>query len=378
MRVFLLISARGRGISIMERIAQEGHRAIVYVNNYRDKTIGDGRVEKHKTKDTLVSLDGEFDRDVLLSLLYPTPDCVIFDEQVYGFGIVADEIRKTGIPVFGTSIWEERVSLEEKFNNKVIKTLGIGGEEVNDVSVQISTEAWFNGVETLAVVHAMEERKLMEGGKGPGTSGMGSVVWIGRSDSRLYDLTIGKLIPLLKKINYRGVVGVDAVVGEKGVSVPRILAGLRFGSIFPLLEMYRGKVNDLIYGMAAGVLREMKFKASLGVGVTLAVLPFPILTGPNLYSFVPITGLNQQNLKHFWGVDVCKKGDSYLVSGNGGEIGHVTARGDEIEGFSQLRDAKRRVMRTINNLSIPDVMYRLDIGNRVEGDRSKLKTWGMI
>ena len=73
-----------------------------------------------------------------------------------------------------------------------------------------------------------------------------------------------------------------------------------------------------------------------------------------------------------------KKDGKYLCSGNGGDVGAVTARGDKIDSYSPLRDAKRRALRTISNLIIPDLMYRRDIGDRVQHEQEQLRKWGWL
>ena len=123
----------------------------------------------------------------------------------------------------------------------------------------------------------------------------------------------------------------------------------------------------------------MNFKSKLGIGIQLALPPFPFENCyPELYKDTPIHGLNKHNLKHFWPYDVQKIEDDYFSTGNGGRLGVITARGDEVQGYSPLRDARRRALRTIRNLKVGSLMYREDVGNNVEKERALLKEWKWI
>lgn len=440
MRVFTFLSKQGDSIPLAQRIMQEGHRVQFYINDVDARLAGDGLVEKHREKGVLVSENGRINSKVFEALRSPTPDCIILDMVGDGFGVAADRYRKLGIPVIGGGEWADKIELDRPFGAKVMETTGIGYpmshvftdykkaiafvKETGDAyvykpsgnqhtsttyvaqgpedligmleyysadiheefelqekvdGVEVSTECWFNGKEVIGVNHTMEEKALMEGGKGPKAGCMGSVVWIGSTSSRLFKESLGRLVPLMRKVKYVGPLDINAIVDEKNFYGLEFTARFGYDALFVLMEMYKGRINDLLYGCATGVLKHMSFKSQLGIGIDLAVPPYPFPDcDPEIYKDVLIQGLNKQNLKHFWSYDVYKKDGRYLCSGNGGDLGTVTARGDEVAGFSPLRDAKRRAMRTIGNLIIPDVMYRTDIGNRVEGDKAKLDKWGWL
>lgn len=440
MRVFLFISCYGISWPMAERCVQEGHRAIVYINEKDCRRIGNGLVEKHEVKDIMIDEEGNLDKKVLDSLLYPKPDCIIFDMVNYGYGKAADILRKKGYPVIGGSEWQDKVELDRLFGAKIMKVLGIGTPDTKSFTdydqaikfveqnqkiyvfkpcgnqgnmttyvakgpddligmlefyktrvneefqlqekkdgIEISSELWFNGKEVINVNFTMEEKALMEGNKGPKTGCMGSVVWEGNQECKIYKEGVGKLVPLLKKLKYVGPIDLNALIDKDQIWGLEFTARFGYDAIYIFMELMKSKVNDLLYGVATGVVRKIEFRSPTAIGVLLAVPPYPDNDGNlKLYKDVLIQGLNPQILKHFWGDDIYKQGDDYLLSGNGGRIATITARGDSIPGYSPIRDAKRRVYRTISNLIIPDVMYRSDIGDRVQGEKDKLKSWGWL
>ena len=367
MRVFTFISSNGDAIPIAQRVEQEGHRVQFYINNKKARRIGDGLVEKHKEDGVLVGRHGRVDMQVLHALLSPTPDCIVYDMADYGYGNSADSFRKLGIPVIGSCEWGDRIELDLPFSMQVMNTVGIAHKPID--GIDITTELWFNGKEAININHTLRDNRLMEGDKGP-KADMGNVVWLGSADSKLYKESIGKLIPLLQKIEYIGPLSLELTVGEHELCGRRFTAHFNYGAVFVLFEMLKGRINDLLYSTAVGISKALLFKSKLGIGVKLAVMPDRFDS--------TIEGLNKHNLKHFWGCAVSKDGDTYQVHKESSNVGTVTARGDEIQGFSALRDAKRRAMRTVNNIEVVDVMYRMDVGNKVERDRTQLKKWGWL
>lgn len=437
MRTYLLISKGGDGWPIASRIQDEGHRAIVYINEEDKRRVGNGMVEKSVVQEELITKEGAIETSVLEKVLHPKPDCIIFDMVGKGYGKLADQLRKS-YPVIGGCAWADQVELDRPYGNKVMKMVGInvpkthtfddyqkairfveeenkpfvykpsgnqpttttyvakGADDLigmleyySDIKeefelqevvhgIEVSTELWFNGKDVVGVNHTMEEKTLCEGGLGPKTGCMGSAVWIGLENSKLYREGIGKLVPALRKVKYIGPIDLNTIVAEGKLYGLEFTARFGYDALFILFEMLRGKVNDLLYGVATGVAKGMTFKSNWGMGIDLVVPPYPLDIKPDLYKDVLIQGLNRGNLKHFWPYDVYKKGDRYLCAGNGGDLGVVTARGDEIGDWSPIRDAKRRIIRTISNLIIPDMIYRRDIGNRVSDERAQLKKWGWL
>ena len=437
MREFLIISKGGDSLSIAQRIESEGHKVNFYVNDEDKRAVGEGIISKSKVTEVLVSKEGTVNNSVLQKLLKPEPDCIIMDMVGEGFGDVASML-KSKYPLIGGSKWGNRVELDRIYGTKVMRVSGINTpmttnfsdygkaisfvEETNKTyvykpsgnqattttyvaegpddmigmleyysgikepfelqervnGIEVSTELWFNGKEVLGVNHTMEEKRFMEGNLGVQSGCMGSAVWLGTQGSKLYKEGVGKLVPALKKVGYRGPIDLNTIVTKDKLYGLEFTARFGYDAICILLEMYRGKVNDLMYGMAAGINIPMKFKSNWGIGIDLSVPPYPLDIEPNLYKGILIQGINKYNLKHIWFYDIQKKDNRYMTSGNGGDICTITARGDEIGNYHPLRDAKRRVMRTIHNLIIPDIQYRRDIGDRVYEEHKQLMKWGWL
>jgi phosphoribosylamine--glycine ligase len=438
MRVYLMISKTGSAWVLAQRIKDEGHRALVYINESSRREVGNGIVEKHPEQRKLIMEDGSIDFEVLDKVLYPKPDCIIFDMVENGFGTLADHLTKEGYCVIGGCAWADKVEIDRPYGAKVMKMVGINTpatykftdyqkaisfvEEKNEPfvykpsgnkcttttyvaqtaddligmleyysdikeefelqekvdGIEVSSEIWFNGKEIVNANCTMEEKSLFPAGIGPKCGSQGSVVWIESPLKKLFKEGVGKLVPALKKMGYRGPIDLNTIVTKDKLYGLEFTARFGYNALFVLLEMYKGKLSDLMYGIASGVQKEMQFRSEFGIGIALGVPPYPLDVEPDLYKDVLIQGINSSNEKHIWLYDAYKKGDRYLCAGCGGDVGDVTARGDSIGSWSPIRDAKRRVMRTINNLIIPDVMYREDIGDRVQEEYQWLKNNGWL
>ncbi|KKN05354.1 hypothetical protein LCGC14_1088180 [marine sediment metagenome] len=246
MKAFLFISKQGDGCALANRIMSEGHRSILYINVKKNRRVGDGIVEKSSISEELILRDGRVRWGILDQLLKTNPDVVVMDMVGRGFGKVAERIRELGVPVVGGSVFGNTVELNRPYGSQVMKMMGIpvpethvfngfpeairfiesskgayvykpsgnkpthttyvanGKEDMVGMlkhysgqrgefglqkrvsGIEVSTELWFNGKEVLNVNHTMEEKSLMDNGIGAKTGSMGSVVWEGHQDSRLY------------------------------------------------------------------------------------------------------------------------------------------------------------------------------------------------
>lgn len=299
--------------------------------------------------------------------MYQIPEVIL-----YSF-----EDRGIKFPPIESCTLATNIETKRAFRMKLLKTAGITSLDSPVNGVKISTDLWFTGTEISCITHTMKESSLMEGGKGPEVLCMGSVLWVGDDGSRLFKEGVGKLLPFLLKMHYVGPISLTTIVTKDKVYATDITTTFSYSSIFILLEMYKGKVEELLKQLSDNKLGRMEFKSEIGIGIDLSVLPFPLGTFID-WTPIELLGFNKFNLKHFWGYDFSRVKDKYYTRGKGGRIGTVTSRGDNIAGFSPLRDAKRRVHRTIGNLRIPGLMYRRDIGDRVDGDKLKLTNYGWL
>jgi len=71
-------------------------------------------------------------------------------------------------------------------------------------------------------------------------------------------------------------------------------------------------------------------------------------------------------------MDTKKVGKEYMSAGSKGRLMQVVARGRTVD------ECRRRVYRTISNLSIDNVQYRTDIGYAAVKAEKQLGNWGYL
>ena len=269
MRHYLFISKNGDSYPIAQRIIEEGHKVTFYNNEL--SSVGQGIINVPPIRAKLISPEGVINRGVVSLLLKPEPDCVVMDMVGKGFGKLAEELKHK-FPLIGGSLWGEHIELDRPYGSKVMKLVGINTPPTfrfNDYSkairfveehpkawvykpsgnecttttyvsedgdgmigmleyyagehdefelqervygIEVSSELWFNGKDVVNVNYTMEEKRLMEGNLGPQTGCMGSAVWIGTQKSKLYREGVGKIVPSLRKVGYRGPIDLNTII----------------------------------------------------------------------------------------------------------------------------------------------------------------------
>ena len=426
----LFISNEGDSLSIAQRVDREDHKALLYINNPEARKVGDGLVEKIGFTLPIVNGTGKVNKNNVSKLLdIAAPNLVVFD--MVKLGEVADTILSMGYPVFGGSKWSDLAELHRDYGIKLMKAAGIdtppsqhfksgdtnkaiafinssdkryvykpsgnietshtyvskGRDDLiamlqlwkNDKAdfelqeyiegVEVSAELWWNGFTSSNHNWTMEEKALMNEGIGATTGCMGNIVCRCREKDRLISEGVGKMERLLKKTNYRGVLDLNAIVTKDKLYGLEFTTRFGYDAIQAFLTLFKGSISKLLFDIATGKNTENNFYLDTAIAVRLSIPPYP---SEGAVESIPILGVNKFNDKYLWFSDIVKDGTSYKCSGFDGMLGCATAKG------STIRECKRRVYRTIEQLVIPQVQYRTDIGDRVSSDLLKLKEWGWL
>ena len=227
----------------------------------------------------------------------------------------------------------------------------------------VAVHGLFNGrgwVEPLFV--SLGEYFLFPGGLGPAVKSMGCVVKALKSDVPFKEeIEFG-----LRKLGVKDFVTIIYSFDDEGLGCQGVFAGLDGGVIDALAEGSKADFTDLLFETAAGILKENRMTSDVIISVRLSCPPWPYSSAPNLNKGPIIEGIDENNLPHLHMYGVLKDEEGYWVSLGTGNVLNVTARGRDI------REAQRRVYRTLSNLQLPEKQYRLDIGNNAEKD---LRSW---
>lgn len=422
---FLFVSLTGLIGDIAWQVVREGHDVRYYIEDPEEKEIGDGFVPK---------VD-DWEREI------PWADVVVFDD-VLGQGARAEKLRAEGKLVVGGSAYTDRLEDDRGFGQQELKNAGVSiipqenftsfddaiayvrknpqryvikpsgeaqnhkqllfvgeDEEGKDIlqvledykrawsakikefqiqkhiaGVEVATGAFFNGREFVYPINVnFEHKKLFPGDIGPSTGEMGtSMFW--SEPNRIFNLTLKKMEPKLAEQKYVGYIDVNCIVNSNGVYPLEFTARFGYPTISIQQESLLTPIGELLYRLAEGTITRFKARAGFQVGVRIVVPPFPFTDietfETNSKDAVIIFKKPNRDGCHI--EDVKTVSDEWLVTGTSGVVLIVVGMGPT------MRQAQRQAYSRIDNIMIPNMYYRKDIGDRWFDDSDRLHNWGYL
>lgn len=416
MRV-LVISLEGDGIGIAHKMAREGHNVEVFIKDERFKLAGDGIFKRVSSWRPRVE------------------DCDLVVVDMVGMGHLEQTLSRMGKPFLGASRFADAIELDRRAGMDLLEQADVNRPptffynspsdakqlvsyfEDPDIEglvvkphnnqatadtrvvrsaemylwlldqmpedtkltiqeyvdgVEVSCEGWFNGRDWVRPFNiTFEEKRFMDGDRGPNTGCMGNVV-MAVKDVKLVQETVMKLTPMLKAEGYRGPIDINSIVNERGVHALEITARFGYDAIEALSEGLKEDLFDLLFETALGVKKTMDVTRDYMIAIRVSVPPYPHKSEADWGEGLPLNGISDQNLDHLYLTDVFFDDSGYHYAQGDGVVLKATARGRTVQ------EARHRAYRTINNLDIPDAQYRRDIGRRVDEDLKRLSYWGFI
>lgn len=410
----LLLSEHGDGLGVAQRLVSEGHKVSVFIRSKGYERAGKGLVDRVNSWRPLL----------------PDTDLVICD--MVGFGRYQGTFKRMGIPAFACSRIADMLELKREKSIELFNKVGISvpqtefyrsPADAEDIlrtwdppgyvikpngnistaktliardpeifewalstypsnqelivqqivsGIEVSTEGWFNGRGWITPFnHTFEEKRFLPSG-GPNTGCMGNVV-LGTESNKLTQATVERLTPFLKQIGYRGPIDVNSIVNDEGVFALEISPRFGYDAIEAMMEGLQEPLSDILFETAMGVRKTLPLSTTeRQIAVRLSVPPWPHADPAASEAGMPILGLNEDNLKHIFLTDVFFEDGDYRYAASDGVVMKVTAHG------RNAGEARSRAYRTIDNLTIPNVQYREDIGSRVETDIGELRNLGYL
>ena len=357
----LFISQLGDSLGLALRCLSEGYSISFYVEDESSSFIGNGLVDKPSFSKHLTNRGGDCIASNTNQLLTEiSPDLVIIDG--YGLGKVADYIREQNLPVFGSSHWTDTLSTDPFYVKDILRRVSLDqwkGEE----GVKVEVGVWWNGLQSLFPFIVWNEDRFLTGSLGCRVDSASNIITSLPSSHRLIVEGVGKMERLLKKSKYRGLISLECVVTKSKVyGVSFTTSTLYLSS---LLELYKGSVTDLLLAVSTGRKSTGEMTTDYALSLLLSIPPFP--NSATESTSTALKGVSPSNLRHIYFIDVCKNGACYESVGSSGRLMMVSARGRDVG------EAKKRVMKTISNLDIDNVQYRVDPTTRYQLEEKLLE-----
>ena len=421
---FLFVSDEALIGDLAWQVKREGHEVKYYIHQKSEKDVCDGFLEKVDEWRTIVDW----------------ADVIVFDDL--GFGEVADKLRAKGKGVVGGSAYTDKIEDDRELGQAEMKEVGINilphwdftdfdtainflkenpdryvvkpsgkaqnekelcyvGQDENAADmielmdlyrtswgskiksfqfqkfasgVEIAVGAFFNGTDFIYPINInFEHKRMFPGDIGPNTGEMGtSMFWIDRN--KIFEDTLFRMKDKLAASKYVGYMDINCIVNNRGIYPLEFTSRFGYPTISIQMEGVTCEWGQFLYDIAYGQKAEFKVKRGFQIGVVIAVPPFPY-TDPQAfkkYSEDAVVILKKPSTDGIHIADIKLVEGKWRLAGRSGYALVVTGSG------STMADAKKQAYNRVQNIMIPNMFYRTDIGERWNQDSDRLHTWGFI
>lgn len=242
------------------------------------------------------------------------------------------------------------------------------------VGVEVACSGFFNGNEFVEPIEvSFEHKKLMNGNLGPNTGEQGTSMYWTTKKSRLYQATIEKVVPDLRKEGYIGYYDINCIATETELYPLEPTCRFGYPTIMLKMETIDGDIGEWMFELASGVHRDFPVTNKVSICVCVSVPPFPYEDEElfNKHSKDALVHL-PKDLTGVYLQGVRLQDGEYLQTLQDGSIAVCTGSGDTIEQAQSMAYTRAK------SIVAPNVMYRTDIGATWHSDISRLSLWGWI
>lgn len=243
--------------------------------------------------------------------------------------------------------------------------------------VEMGVGAYFDGRNFLTPACLdWEHKRFFAGDLGELTGEMGTVATFDRSE-KFFEFTLARIAPLLREHGHVGYVNLNTIVNEEGVWPLEFTCRFGYPGFAVLDPLQATPWADLLRMMATRSGRGFSALPGFSVGIVLTTPPFPYsrkdVDEPVGLPILLPDSFRTEDRRHLHYGEVGLEGDQLVTSGLYGWTMVVTGTGPTIP------EAKKAAYDRATRLSIPNVRYRLDIGDRlIAGDYSRLESLGFL
>jgi len=224
---------------------------------------------------------------------------------------------------------------------------------------EVSTEAWFNGQDFYLINGTLEEKKFMEGGKGPNTGCAGNLVWIydQTNPPLLFREGLAKLKDFLKQYNYRGMIDLNTIVSDREMYGLEWTPRFGYDASATLYSCLSDCLGDFLGAIASGAQPELSYLNNFAAAIRLSIPPYPSEIEGEHPEGIPIEGIEEDDIpKNCFLYDCCLgDGDSLYSLGVNGFIAVPMQTG------SSIQEAWTKTSEKVKKIQIPNMQYRSDI-----------------
>jgi phosphoribosylamine-glycine ligase len=226
---------------------------------------------------------------------------------------------------------------------------------------EISTEAYFDGVNFYFHNHTLEEKKFMSGGFGPNTGCSGNLVWTINGPNRLFSRGLAKLQPFLRSVRYKGMIDLNTIVNENHAYGLEWTPRFGYDASASIFSLISSGLGDFLHAIASAPNGGCQFdptpkqRGDWAASERMTIPPYPEETA-KFTKALPVKGIKLEDAWlncYLW--DVMTKKEELITAGMNGIIACPIASAFTPEGAWGALD------RLTKGIKIPNLQVRDDL-----------------
>ena len=243
--------------------------------------------------------------------------------------------------------------------------------------IEMGVGAYFNGRRFLTPACLdWEHKRFFAGDMGELTGEMGTVATFDHS-GRFFGRTLAKLAPRLREAGYVGYINLNTIVNAEGIWPLEFTCRFGYPGYATLEPLQETSWAELFRMMVSGTDGPFRTRPGFSVALVLTTPPFPYsrreVTAPVGLPVFFASDLSEADRRNLHFGEVGLRDGELVTSGLYGWTMVATGTGPSII------EAKDRAYALAAKLLIPNMRYRLDIGDRlIGGDWTRLGELGLL
>jgi phosphoribosylamine-glycine ligase len=208
----------------------------------------------------------------------------------------------------------------------------------------------------------------------------GKPFWCGNTSmfwsmpNKIFNATLKKMEPKLREEGYIGYIDINCIVNSYGIYPLEFTSRFGYPTISIQQEGMITPIGEFLYELAKGNGHKLKVKSGFQVGVRVVVPPFPFTDEEtfNTNSKDAVIVFKKPHMEGIHIEDVRLVNGEWLITGHAGVVLIVVGTGPT------MKQAQTQMYNRINNILIPNMFYRKDVGDRWFEDSDRLHNWGYL
>ena len=242
--------------------------------------------------------------------------------------------------------------------------------------VEVAVGAFFNGHDFIYPINVnFEHKRTFPGDIGPFAGEMGNLMYCSEPN-KLFKATLEKMHPALRESGYVGYVDINCIVNHRSIYPLEFTSRFGYPTTSIQLEGIMTPTGEWLYKMAMGENFDLKTKRGFQIGIRILVPSYFASDRKaeivQRYKDLAITFKNPLMKEGVHIEDVRDDNGVWRVAGCSGVVLIITASGTTVE------DTRRLVYNRVQNVVIPNMIYRTDIGAKWPIDSDRLQTWDYL